>query len=360
MIRIGIDVQAGKGQVTGLGVFTNNFVKSLSGIPQKEFEFSFLSRKQEGGWNTLRRLWWENGERVRAARRERLQVLHVPAFAPPLFKPCRVVVTVHDLIGMVFQNQLGLPSRLYWGRWLPLTVKNADVFIADSEHTKKDMIRHIGISGEKIRVIYPSGHEGFRPDVGAEKIREVKVGFGIAEKYFMTVGTIEPRKNVLRVISAFREFSKKKRSSRYQLVLTGSREFARGKFYESVKRTGADLDSVVTTGYVGADELNALYCGAEAFLFPSLYEGFGIPVLEAMASGTPVLTARSSSLPEVAGDAAYYVDPARPDDIARGMAELADQEPLRRELAGKGFLRIRKFSWRETALKTMDVYRSMS
>ena len=158
-MKIGIDVQASRGKITGLGVYTQNLTDSLLREKRNGWEFSLLSKEQGRDWNTLERLIWENRDLPRKVKNEKIEILHVPAFAPPMAKPCKVVVTVHDLIGMTFPNQLGLPSRLYWGKWLPCAVKQADILIADSENTKKDILKHLNVPASKIRVIYPSGHE---------------------------------------------------------------------------------------------------------------------------------------------------------------------------------------------------------
>lgn len=165
-----------------------------------------------------------------------------------------------------------------------------------------------------------------------------------------------------RVVKAFSKFAKERRrkDGNSQLVIVGSKEFAHGRFFNSMVESGLLESEVVLPGYVDQKDLNVLYSSAEAFLFPSLYEGFGIPVLEAMACGTPVLTSHSSSLPEVAGEAAYYVNPSEEDAITEGMKALADDPGLRQELIKKGFERIKRFSWRQTALQTLEVYASLS
>lgn len=360
-MKIGIDAQASKGRLTGLGVYTKNLIQFLLAQQRNGFEFVLISREQKGDWNTAERLLWENAEVPRQARRGRIGILHVPAFSPPLIKPCRVVVTVHDLIGMFFANQLGWPSRFYWGKWLPLTVRKADAIIADSENTKKDIVEHLQVPEARVKVIYPSGHEGFSPHQEPAALKRTRERFGIKEKYFLTVGTLEPRKNLLRTIEAFSQFLKTSKSdATFQLVVVGSIDFAHGKFLKILlENCKLDSDDVILTGYVEQEDLNMLYSGAEGFVFASLYEGFGIPVLEAMASGAPVITSRSSSLPEVAGDAAAYVDPCDVSAIANGMCDIASNSTLRKQLVEKGFERIKHFSWRDTANKTLEVYESL-
>lgn len=359
-MNIGIDIQAGCGRMTGLGVYTRNLVRALTEENRDDLKLTLFSKEQAGDWNTFRRLYWENCELPRLVKKARVDILHVPAFSPAMVRPCKTVVTVHDLIGLIFNNQLGWPSRFYWGTWLPRTVRRADAIIADSENTKNDLMRLLKLSAEKITVIHPSGHEGFFPQTDLRPLEELRQRFGIREKYFLAVGTLEPRKNIARILEAYTKFVRKKKTdTHYQLVIAGFTDFAHGKFARSIRNRVPSDGALVLTGYLKREELNALYSGAAAFLFPSLYEGFGIPVLEAMASGTPVMTSRSSSLPEVAGEAAYYVEPTNAENMAQGLKDLSEDEPLRQSLIRKGFKRIQNFSWRDTAKKTLRVYEDL-
>lgn len=360
-MRIGIDIQATQTPQTGLGVYTENLYRYLVNGPSKRHQFFLYSQPVQQPWHTPRRLWWENVELPKCAARDKVELLHVPAFAPPFCKPCRLVITVHDLIGMIFPNQIGLPSRLYWGKWLPFVIRRADAIIVDSENTKKDVLKFLGVSEKRLRVIYLSGHETFSSNLNGKPLQQLKNRLGIKEKYFLCVSAIEPRKNLSRVIKAFIQFVKQKQNARYQLVVVGSKTFAYGRtFQELVAETALQFKDVIFTGYIQHEDLNLLYCGTEAFLFPSLYEGFGIPVLEAMASGAPVMTSHVSSLPEVAGEAAYYVDPYDVCQITEGMHRLAEETQLRQDLIQRGFKQIQKFSWKRTGEQTIEVYEAVA
>lgn len=359
-MRVGIDIQAARGKTTGLGVYTAGLFGALKEILPPDIKLTGYEREDDKSLNTPARLAWENWGLPLRARKDKLDLLHIPAFAPPVFKFTRFVVTVHDLIGIAFPNQMNWPSRLYWQRWLPMAVRGADRVIADSEWTKKDIVKYLGLAPEKVRVIYASGHEGFSPVRDPELLEALKQRIGIRERYFIFVGTIEPRKNLGRVIEALRIFLARRRALRHQLVIVGSKEFARGEaFQKIVDLPGLKSDDVLFTGYLEFEELKALYTGARSLVFPSLYEGFGIPLLEAMACEIPVLSARATSLPEVGGDAAYYVDPLDTEAIARGMEALSEDETLRVDLIGKGKSQIQKFSWRRTARETLEVYGSL-
>ncbi|MDP3920173.1 MAG: glycosyltransferase family 1 protein [Candidatus Omnitrophota bacterium] len=357
--NIGIDIQSTRGKASGLGVYTRNFIEALKRERPEDMKITFYSRPDDTDLNTWQRCFWENLELPKLARKDNVDVLHVPAFSPPLSRGFRLVVTVHDIIGKLFPNQLGLPSALYWGKWLPFSIKRADLIIADTEYTKKDLMTHLGVPSEKIHVIYASGHEGFSSELLPDEKARVKQAYGIREEYFLFVGTLEPRKNLSRVLEAFAAYRAGRNGhGAQQLVVVGSKDFAHGQYYKKLLREARLREGdVIFTGYVSHADLNALYTASNLLVFPSLYEGFGIPVLEAMASGTPVLTARATSIPEVAGDAAYYVDPYRVEEIVRGMIDLSENAGLRNSLIKKGLQQKNRFSWDRTARETLEVYR---
>ncbi len=360
MSTIGFDAQATQGTRSGLGVFTSRLLEFLRPEVQEPLKLNVYFKRLEEGqrFNTLDRLRWENWSLPRLAKRDRIDLLHVPAFAPPLRKPCRLVVTVHDIAGKLFPNQMGRLSAFYWGNWLPFTIQKADCLMVDSYHTKDDLVRHLKISEKKIRVVYPSGHENFSAAISGTAIAEVQRRFGIVGDYFLFVGTLEPRKNLARILEAFKRL--RAEYAGLQMVIVGSKEFAHGKYAEIlVEKYGLDSGAVRAPGFLSHSDLNALYCGALALLFPSLYEGFGIPILEAMASGCPVLTSTTTSTPEVAGEAGLLVDPYSVDEILTGMKNLAGSGSLREDLKQKGFNQIKKFSWKKTAQETLNTYKGL-
>lgn len=354
-MKIGIDIQASKGKVTGLGVYAKCLAEAITSA---KHDVCFLSTEQSGDWNTIKRLCWENWTLPRQAGKEKVDLLHVTAFAPPFYKRCKLVVTVHDLIGMAFPNQLGWPSRFYWGKWLPFVIRRADRIIADSEHTKKDIIKFLKIPAEKIRVVYLACPKGLEEKKDPKSIAGIKERFKIQNEYFLTVGTLEPRKNFIRVLQAFSKFKSETGDQKYQLIVAGSKEFAHSNYFKEHFSPFVSED-VIFTGYVSNEDLNGLYSASTAFLFPSLYEGFGLPVLEAFTSGAAVITSRTTSLPEVAGEAAVYVDPLDVDDIAGAIKIISEDSDLRSSLIRKGLERAKKFSWKTTASETLKVYEEL-
>ena len=358
---VGFDAQATQGPRSGLGVVTSNLLCALQEEIRTPLKLRVYAQElpEHGSFNTLQRLQWENVTLPGSVRRDKIDLLHVPAFASAFLKPCRLILTVHDIAGMRFRNQLGWASTFYWGKWLPHVCKHADQIIAVSSYTKKDLVEHLRIPEQRIRVIHPSGHETFSADFLQDKIEIVKRGLGIRNRYFLFVGTLEPRKNLDRILEAFKIFSGSN-SDEFQLVLVGSKDFAHGQYTKILAEKHAlGTDTIIAAGFLDHESLNALYCGAQALLFPSLYEGFGIPILEAMAAGCPVLTSNITSTPEVAGNAAVLVDPYCVEAITQGMNDLASQESLRQDLKQKGFKRIRNFSWKKAARETLDVYKTM-
>jgi len=357
---VGFDAQATQGPQSGLGVFTKNLLSELQREITEPLSLRIYARKifQDCHISTAQRLRWENWTLPRLARKDHVDILHVPAFAPAFRKSCPLIVTVHDIAGMLFLNQIGVLSAFYWGTWLPFVIKQADRIIAISGHTKMDLVKHLRIREEKIRVVSPSGHEGFSSAIPVTRITETKKSLGIKDRYFLFVGTMEPRKNLGRMLDAFKLFQKSRTD--FQLVLVGSKNFAYGQYVGSLARGNSlGADSVIAPGFLEHEELNTLYAGAQGLLFPSLYEGFGIPILEAMASGCPVLTSNITSTPEVAGDAAILVDPYSVDAIAQGMLTLADNDFLRNDLRKRGFEQIKRFSWKKTAREVINVYKEI-
>lgn len=347
-MRIGIDTQSTTGRKTGIGSYTANLLAALRKIAP-ENEFVELSWRQDVVMRTDRRLRWQQWGLGWAARQARVELLHVPGFDAPLWKPCPVVLTVHDLIGMLFAEDLPLVSRLYWSRWLPFTVRFADAIIADSECTRRDIVRLLRVPDERIRVIYPGVGESFRPQ-SARQIDACRLRYSLPKEYILYVGTIEPRKGVATIIEALA-----RASARHHLVIAGKR----GWYWESALRRVSALnleEQVHVLDYVPDADLPALYSGAKAFVFPSRYEGFGLPVLEAMACGCPVICSSTSSLPEVVGEAALLVTPGDPDLLAEAIDLLVDSADLQQDLRERGLRRAGRFTWEDTAHLTLEVY----
>lgn len=279
---------------------------------------------------------------------ERLDVLHGPDFVVPRRRRCAAVVTVHDLAFLRFPEILTADSRRYYAR-VATAVVDAERVIADSCHTATDVQQLLGVSPSRLRVVHLAPTP--LPPADIARVAAVRARYELEGPYLLYVGTLEPRKNLDTLLRSFAALGPAEPA---RLVLAGARGWLDAPIVARAERLGA---RVRLTGAVAPADLAALYAAATAFVFPSLYEGFGLPPLEAQAAGIPVVAARTSSLPEVLGDAALYVAP----DDERGWTEalravLADAA-LRTRLAEQGRARAARYSWERTARETLAVYR---
>ncbi len=352
-MRIGIDAHSAHQRKTGIGVYTQNLVRALQAVDGAN-EYFLYGEGTAKNLRTVARIARENTYLPYKSWADKLDILHVPGYGAPLVSHGTLVVTVHDLIGMIYPENLALMSRFYWGTWLPMVVSRADRIIADSLSTKRDLMRLLAVPESKIRVIALAADPRYRPIKDATALHQLKKRFNLAKPFALYVGTVEPRKNLHRVIEAWARMRARVKAP-HQLVITGFQAWAYSEVSDLVRRLGIKRD-VVFTGYVRDEELPLLYNASDLFIFPSLYEGFGMPVLEAMACGVPVLTANTSSLPEVAGDAARLADPMDTAGMADAMQEILEDGALRQRLSEAGQRRASQFSWDQTARETLSVY----
>jgi glycosyltransferase involved in cell wall biosynthesis len=280
---------------------------------------------------------------------DRPDVTFVPAHTLPLVFPGRAVATVHDLGYRFFPEAHPAFERRYLDWTTRLTARRATRLIADSEATRRDLVSQYGVDAGKIDVVYP-GVEGLQCASGAE-IAAVKAKYHLPDRYFLFLGTLQPRKNIRRLLEAFKCVAQK--DSSLALVLAGKRGWLIEDVLDEFKHP-----QIVLPGYIADEDVAALYSGALALVFPSLYEGFGFPVLEAMRCGTPVLCASTSSLPELAGDAALLVDPLDVQAIADGMARLVSDTALRLDLVQRGCRQVAPFMWQRAAEQTLGILES--
>jgi glycosyltransferase involved in cell wall biosynthesis len=304
---------------------------------------------------TDRRLHWQQLVLPRLAKAARADLLHVPGFDAPHWKPLPVVLTVHDLIGMLFPHNLPLVSRFYWSWWLPRSIRWADRIIADSEHTRKDIIRLLGITGDRVEVIYPGVDAAFRPVSHPLLLESIRKKYTLPEQFILYLGTMEPRKGLDTLLAAF---SLLEPDTRRPLVIAGKKGWWTEGLFRQVQALGLE-DWVHFTGYIQDQDLPGLLSQAEMLVYPSQYEGFGLPVLEAMACGTPVICSDVASLPEVAGGAAKLVRPGDAAGLSAAVAGLIQDPALRLDLRARGLEQARKFCWAETARQVVRVYQSL-
>ena len=286
-----------------------------------------------------------------------LQVLHSPDFIPPFRRNCRSVITIHDLVFILYPQFLSKASARYYGQ-IDEAVRRTDAIIAVSEATKRDIVRLLGVPEHKVTVVYEAASPYFREMNSPELAQRVMGRFGLRSDFVLFVSTIEPRKNIPALLRAFRQLLDVYHPD-LKLVLAGEK----GWLYDEVFRLVTDLnlvDDVVFLGRVSTEELLWLYNVAKVLVAPSLYEGFGLTPLEAMACGTPVVVSDVSSFPEVVGDAGLLVDPNEPEELAVAIWRVLSDSELSAQLAEKGLRRASHFSWDKAARATLELYRSLA
>ncbi len=276
---------------------------------------------------------------------------------PPKVKG-KTVVTVHDMVYKAFPETVRARTKYMLDTGLKKSMKRADLIVTDSEFSKSEIIKYFPEYGDKIRVV-PCGVDlnKFHPCNDTDKIEQVKKSMEIIGDYFLYLGTIEPRKNLKNLISAYAKFLKENNNSP-KLVLAGAKGWLYDDIFNEVKNLNLE-NQVIFTKYVPSEDINALMCGAVAFVFPSIYEGFGMPPLEAMACGVPVLTSGEASLPEVTGDNAVIIDAYSIDSIAEGLGRIFHDKNLREKLSRNGIERAENFTWKKSAEILYKVYREL-
>jgi glycosyltransferase involved in cell wall biosynthesis len=292
----------------------------------------------------------------RTCRRVGAQVLHVSYTAPPVCT-CPTVVTVHDIAYEFFPQFFSPRDRWLLSTTVPLSCRLAARVIAVSEWTKRDLVRRYAIPEEKIRVVYEAAADRFSPDVPAEDVMRVRRQYAQGRRYVLAVGNIQPRKNLGRLVEAFAALAAQGTAGEdVLLVIVGQSQWRGSEVFQQVEMQGL-TERVRFPGYVPDEDLPALYCGAEVFVYPSVYEGFGLPPLEGMACGTPVVCSNTSALPEVVGEAAALFDPYDVDALAQVLRDLLSNEARRQNLVAAGLARAAQFSWERAGQETVEVYR---
>ena len=290
----------------------------------------------------------------RILRRKKIDLLHSPHFNIPLIRVCPTVVTIHDVIYLACREDLpSFVGRMYYRAMMAAAVRRADRIITDSEYSKRDIQRFFKAEDDRLDVIYPGVDQSIRKNVDSVKLCEVKSRLGIVSPYLIYTGIYKLRKNHAGLLRAFKTFVD--RGGDAQLVIAGPMEDGS----EMLRRLAQDLgvaDRVVFTGFVEDGDLPALYSGASVYACPSLYEGFGFTVLEAMACGVPVVCSRESSLPEVAGSAALYADARNPQEFGNALYQAFCDQALRAMLVNKGTNNLQRFQWKHAAERTLAVY----
>lgn len=290
----------------------------------------------------------------RILRDHKVDLLHAPHFMLPLVRPCPSVVTIHDVIGLAWKEDLrSRVGRVYYSWMIWAAVRLADRIITVSQFSRNEIVRYLGVNPEKIEVIYSGIDPDLRQIRDETQIKKVRAKYRIESEYIVYTGIYKPRKNHAALLRAFRSLLSE--GLHASLVLVGP--LNEGE--QVLRRLAAELGisrEVIFAGFVNEEELRALYSGARVYACPSLYEGFGFTVLEAMACGTPVVCSAETSLPEVAGDAALYADSRNPEEFGHALHEVFTNDALRNALIEKSRKNVERFSWVNTARETLNVY----
>jgi len=364
-VRIGIDAR--KLHDFGIGTYIRNILRELANIDQTT-EYVLFSRPDdtaiasELGPNfravPTRSAHYSIGEQISipiAVKRERLDLFHAPHYVLPALTPTRSVVTIHDAIHLMFpeyrRHRLG---HAYAHASLWTAAHKSDRIFTVSEQSKRDILKFFKVPPDKIVVTPNAIDERFSVAPSEEHVMQTRERYQLSHAYLLYVGNIKPHKNLERLIEAFRLVREQGRPE-LELIIIGD-EISK---LQSLRRAVHKYQLhrfVRFLGFVPDKTLAVLYRLASVFVFPSLYEGFGLPPLEAMASGTPVVTSNVSSLPEVVGDAAILVDPYRAEAIADGILQVLRSAHLRDDLRQRGFARVKAYSWRRSAQRVREVY----
>ncbi len=308
-------------------------------------------------WKPQVRIAWEQLLQPPTVLGERLDLLHSTSYVQPLICPTRSVVTMLDLSFLRMPESFNRWNRSYLSTMARITARRCDRILTISESTRQDVIRFLGVPPEKVQVTYLGVDPQFRPQEDQGLLSRFRAERGLPERFLLYLGTLEPRKNVERLVEAY---ARARRSHRipHKLVLGGAKGWLYERIFARVHELGLE-DEVVFTSYIPYDELPLWYNCADIFIYPSLYEGFGLPPLEAMACGTAVITSSVSSLPEVVGEAALTVDPLNVDALADAIAMVLGDASLQLRLKTEGPRQAAHFSWKETAAATLRAYHAV-
>lgn len=385
-MRIGIDARTilnpEKGEGAGVGHYTYQLVRHLLKVDKKNTYILFFDRsvqkrritkfKQDNvsikffpfiQYTRLMPTGYSHFLVSASLSREKLHVFHSPILSLPLSYKGPSVITVHDLAIYKFP-ELYLKQEVFkLKKDIPNILKQAKKIIAVSQSTAKDLQDIFKVDKEKIKVIFHGLDKRFFEKQTKGRIMQVKRKYGIGRDYFLFLGTLDARKNIVRIISAYERFRDKlfikEKHLKYQLVLAG----AKGKRFQEINRKisfSKYKKDIVLPGYIEADDLDALFEGSTLFIFPSLYEGFGLPIIEAMANEVPVITSNISSMPEIGKGYSVLVDPCNVSEIAQSIYNILVDKKLRKDLGVNGKKRAREFSWEKCAKETLKIYKQVS
>jgi GT2 family glycosyltransferase/glycosyltransferase involved in cell wall biosynthesis len=343
----------------GVGYYNAGLVKGLKNVNTRHILGRFDYAKE--ATNTivlvkiLRKIFLEQIFLPLQIMIKRVDLVHYPAFISPVWKTSKTVITIHDMSYLLFPEMFLWQYRMYLRLFVPFSAKRADQIIADSDNTKRDIVRLLGIPEEKVKVVYPGTNLAYSCIEDTQRIQDSLKTLAIQGEYILSVGTLEPRKNIKTLIKAYAHLMQDSPVEEISLVIVGGKGWLYEEIFREVERVSLKT-KIIFTGYVTEEEMICLYNGAKIFVYPSLYEGFGLPPLEAMACGVPVIVSNVSSLPEVVGDAALMFSPESFVELKDKIQELLNDQALSEDLILRGKERVKQFTWEKAAKQTMQVY----
>lgn len=374
-LTIGIDFTSAVRERAGIGRYARELIRALARLDHANRHVLFVPRDAHA--ELLQFDWPANFRIVRAPLTERylaalwhkfrvpllieaftgrVDVFYSPDFLLPPTRARRTLVTIHDLSYVRVPECFPAPLLAYLNRAVPRALARADVVLADADSTRRDVNEVYRVPLAKIKTLYSGVDPHFNPTISAAaqtRVRELTRG----KPYLLAVSTIQPRKNYVRLIEAFGKMTNDKlQTTNLNLVISGAKGWMFDEVFQTVARLGLQ-ERVIFPDFVSDADLPALYAGATLFVYPSLYEGFGLPVAEAMACGTPVVCSRASSLPEVAGDAALYFDPRDVNAMADALQRALSDAVLREQMRVRGFAQVKQFGWDKSARELRDYLR---
>lgn len=374
MLKIGLDFIKLYDLNVGLGRYAQQLINGLATIDRENEYTLFINKKISGqihvdnpryhikvvrtppgkyaSWNQIYFSFYK--KEIQA-----LDLLHSPVTPLPLLlsKKIKTVVTLHDLTWKFFPENFKPEGVIWWRFAWPKSLKKSNHIVVDSERTKEDILKFYGIPEEKITVIYPYISFHFF-ETSSEKLKIVKNKYVLPERYILYMGALRKNKNLESLLRAYQILKKEKNISQ-KLVLAGPKEWGNEIIFSEITRLNLQ-NEVIITGSISDDDLPLIYKGADVFVFPSLYEGFGYPPLEAMVCKTPVVVSNVSSLPEIVGDAGLYFDPLNLRDMAEKIYQVLSSPSLAEKLKNLGFKRMKEFSMEKTIQKYLEVYKKVS
>jgi glycosyltransferase involved in cell wall biosynthesis len=306
----------------------------------------------------IEKLVWEQLTGPAAAREAKVDVFHIPYFAPPLLPRTPTVVTIHDVIPLRLPlYQTGAKVKAYI-RLVSQAAHGATRLITVSQHARQDIMDALKITSERIRVVYEAAGEEYHPITDPEILAAARTRYGLGERYVFYLGGLDQRKNVPQLVRAFARLYSKLEDPTLQLLIAGNPDKNNGPLFPDPRPVAAELGMTgqIIYRFIEEEDKPALYSGASVFVFPSLYEGFGLSPLEAMSCGAPVICSNRTSLPEVVGDAAITLDPDNLDAMVEAMYRVLTDQELCTDLQARSLQRAAQFSWRKAAYETLEVY----